>query len=314
MVKFCGGCNNRQCFSSDNNTDPFIVTYRCLECGYVYDNGDSPPDDGLDGSLVPGDSGPRMPVPPVFKNTYQRVAHLNERLSSAMLKEPLPPTAVIDLIHQQWMAIQETNFFVRLRATQGICKKSDIRLVLGSLDCSPVARARLVEARVTQIDPSPNPDTGFSILYLEKWKHLAHILTGKTPPLYSELQMVKVGSLLTKFSGVWNRYQHPADKQERKYWVFKERKHFPNFNFMFQRVHELLGKEYTKFNSEFPLPTNSQALKKLWTYWRFIAKKANVPFRGKDHGNGYTETEYKQTVLTNYIQTNAQERDSSSQV
>lgn len=289
MVKFCTGCNNRQCFVFDSHSDTII----CTECRLVYDFGNVPPDDGTEPVFDPVHETPESK----FKNTYHRVAHLNERLSSAVLHDPLPPDAVMDLIRTEWLKLQETNYFVKLRAKQGLCKKSDIRNILGSLDLNPEARKKLVEARVSVDNPNPNPDTGFSILYLEKWKHLGSWLTGKEPPIYDYHQVNRVGHLLDRFSSIWNRYQHPNDKFERKYWVFKDRKHFPNFNFMFQRVHELLGPEYTKFNPEFPVPTNGQALKRLWRYWRFIAKKANVPFRGKDEGQGYNSKDYKQTTF-----------------
>lgn len=304
MVKYCIECGFRQCFVLHSHSDSFIPVVSCTKCGLVYESGDSPPDDGVEPKPdePSGDADPGVD----FKNTYHRVAHLNERLSSAVLNDPMPPTPVMDLIEAEWHKLQTTEYFIQLRAKQGICKKTDIKLVLGSLDDQdPITKAWknqaahdiLVTARTTISNPNPDPSIGFSILYLEKWKHLAAHLTKNTPPLYDYHQLQRVGTLINRFSGIWNRYQHPNDKFHRKNWVFRDRKHFPNFNFMFHRVHELLGPDYTRFNSEFPVPTNGQALKRLWRYWRFIAKKANVPFRGKDEGQGYNSIDYKQTTL-----------------
>lgn len=299
MVWVCDNCSGVHCFVHDSHSD----TYICTRCGFCYESGLQPPDNGEQSAasaLVNTRS---------FKGSYRRGAHITERLKSAILQDPVVPEDVMDLIKQEWEHTQTKNYFAKLRAAQKLLRKSDIRQILRSLD-KRFKDLRQVPFFERIIKLNPKSTLNFSTVFLERWKSIAAELTQSSLPVYSPHQAIKVGSMLIKLSSVWDYWQPPsrrADGSFRQVWKFTERKHIPNLNFLFQRVHELLGPEYTVFNSEFPIPTNPQALRRLWRYWREMAKAVNVPLRGMDRGQGFKEPVFKQLTLKNFIKKNEQQ-------
>jgi len=105
---------------------------------------------------------------------------------------------------------------------------------------------------------------GFCLLYLEKWNSIVELLTGLEYPIYNEIELAKIGHLFMKFSNLWDKWQPPYDKIKEKC-KYKKRKHFPNINFIFQKIHNLLGIQH--FNKYFPIPTTKSSLIKLNNYW-----------------------------------------------
>lgn len=290
MVWVCGNCRSEHCFTHDSHSDTFV----CSSCGMSYDSMAPPVDNGK----LPDGVDPFAPVR--FKGSYRRRAHITERIKSAICNDPRTPPDVMALIASEWEFRKDRNLFAKARADQKIVDKNDIRTVLRSLDekYPDLTKVPYFE-RILQ--KNPKSTLNFSTVFLERWKAIASELTGQEPRLYTQYQGIKVGTLLLRFSGIWDLWQPPSRKRDGTYkdvWKFSERKHIPNLNFLFQRVHELLGPEYTKFNSEFPVPTNPQAKKKLWKYWKHLAKEADVPLRGEDRGQGFAEPEWKQLTLS----------------
>lgn len=188
----------------------------------------------------------------IFKGTYARRAHLNERLSAVLLSDPELSGEVKQLLQIYWTKLCSRDYWTQLRFKQHLINKGDIRKLLRFIDSREMPRKK------------------YTIQYLEKWKSIREFLTGQKGLVYSPEQVSKVGSVFMKLSGIWDFWQPPAWKKERTVWKFKERKHFPNFNFIFRKIHSLLGEEYKKFNQDFPLPANLNSRKKLERYWQAI--------------------------------------------
>lgn len=297
MVWICDNCTSKHCFIHDSHSD----TYVCTNCGRSYDGLAPPTDDGTVPESV-------VSAKREFKGSYRRVAHITERLKSSICEDPAVPPDVLELIREEWEKRQKLNYFARLRAAQKIVKKSDIRQILRSLDLRYLGHLDQVPFFSQILRLNPKSTLNFSTVFLERWKSIGSELTGTQPIIYSYSQAMKVGAMLTKISSIWDYWQPPSRKADGSFlsfWKFKDRKHIPNLNFLFQRVHELCGPEYRKFDTEFPIPTNPQALRRLWRYWKELARAANVPFRGVDRGQGFTEPVFKQLKITNFNKLNS---------
>lgn len=224
---------------------------------------------------------------PGFKGTYRRRAHINERLSSAHLVDPVICDEDLLTIKNTFLSETRRNWLFGLRYRSKLIGKRDIQTILRRID-------KKVKTPVKR---------NFCVKYLEKWKTLKHYLEGSEPLKYTYEQTGAVGAMFVKISNAWDDLQPPADKETRKSWKFSDRRHIPNFNFLFRRIHTLLGPEYKKFDKEFPVPRNEKAIKKLWVWWRAICEKANLPENEEDKGQGYIPhlTKTKQTDLDQWI-------------
>ena len=298
-----GGSNR---YSIDIHSDTVV----CRDCGFDY-GGELPPERSCSDDVPPlvyeVETTPELPpcgekctgqchrkagkIRVVFKGTYRRRAHINERFCSSVLCDPIHPDALVE-IENEYREIQGKNYLFGLRAFSGQCNKLDIRIILRSLEKKGKTFTRYTKEK------EPYESTAWTTTFLERFKSIGKYLTSRDNyPLYNATDVAKVGVYLQKFSTIWDQWQPSGDREKRETWKFKERKHIPNLNFLYQRIHELLGPDYKKFNREFPVPVNSSAVKKLWTYWREIAKEANVPYRGQDFGQGFQEKQEKQTTL-----------------
>lgn len=157
------------------------------------------------------------PVAKPFKNTYQRKAHLMERLSASCCLEPIIPTEDYDLIDAAYQQHCRTNYFAALRARAGLVGKKDVQLVLRIVDEQLHRRAletlRNTPEKLAKLEdltslPMTHPfeadlhrqwraddlrkhyqqemddaqavltDKGFALRYLEKWKSIKQHLLG----------------------------------------------------------------------------------------------------------------------------------------
>ena len=282
----------------DSHTD----SYTCNTCGLCYER-DLPPDPSNSFDTLAGvgqllcRSDKQIITNSRFKNTYRRSAHLNERFCSSLCKDPIHPDAM-ETIRDRFLEFKEKDYFFRLRTENGRCTKGDVKKILRSLEKGKNKK------QFKRIDKSKQEywSSSWTTTFLERFKSIGVFLTGKESyPMYTYHNVGKVGTYLTKFSFLWDHWQPTSTRDSRENWKFKNRKHIPNLNFLFQRIHELLGPEYSKYNREFPIPSNPVAVKRLWAYWREMCKAANVPFRGKDDGKGFKETKFIQPTLTNWI-------------
>jgi hypothetical protein len=209
---------------------------------------------------------------PSFKDSYVRFVHFVERCSAHDREDPLEVEGDdMDLIREKHVEFMEKSYFYKLRAEQGLLDKKDIQQLLRFIDGTKprgkkwraVAKSSKEKLKIKKEKPKPKK---YSRTYLEKWNSLVNELTGKELEAYSDLEVVRVTDLLNKFSDLWDEWQPPRDKKDRNTWKYKNRKHFPNLDFAFQQVHNMLG--LSKYNKHFPMPTTPAAMKKLKLYWR----------------------------------------------
>jgi hypothetical protein len=249
----CVECSAIDKFEWDNENNK-----TCTNCGLIYGRGnllypievDEPepePSETMDQEEVLDEGKVRQ-----FKGTYERRAHLNERLSAVLLSDPVLPDDVKELVRKYWDRLVRKDYWTQLRFKQNLINKRDIRKLLRF------------------IDEKENPEKKLTIQYLERWKSIREFLTGEKGVTYSVDQVSRVGSVFLRISGIWDFWQPSSWKKERTVWRFKDRKNFPNFNFVFHKIHSLLGPEYKKFNNDFPLPANPTSRKKLEKYWGTI--------------------------------------------
>lgn len=188
-----------------------------------------------------------------FKHQYRRQSHVVERLSAATLREPVIPAE-----HQQ---------HIRAAAVGKPCDtKSDIQSILRSLDHAEEPVMTLKRCRVDGLVGHVEVPVKWTAMYLERWKSIRAMLRAgehEESILANEI-VVDVASLFMRFSRLWDRWQPPQFKYERERWRFPERKHFPNFNFMFRVCFELLRLEYDP--QEWPIPTKHKCLQRLEFY------------------------------------------------
>lgn len=195
---------------------------------------------------------------------YTRRAHLMERVASATLQDPTVPEEDNGLIYEQYLVSSRRNWFTNARLRAGYIRKPDIQHVLRSLD-------------------HQHATSRFTIGYLEKWKSIKYMILERqkicTPadaPKYSLDLVVNVCLIFLRFSALWDRWNPSSRKEDRENrWKFKDRKHFPNFNFMFRLIHRILGVK--QFDADFPLPKTPTSLKNCRKYAAAMCRELNVP-------------------------------------
>jgi hypothetical protein len=112
---------------------------------------------------------------------------------------------------------------------------------------------------------------------LEKWKTIKKLAIetesneNYVPTYWTEEEINLIVDVFLKFSAAWNLLQPPKMKYRKKdNWVFLERKHFPNFNFMIRKCCEILEIEYDK--NDWPIPKSSKCINNLNVYFRCMCK------------------------------------------
>ena len=199
-------------------------------------------------------------------STYHRRAHLMERLSQSLCREPEIPDndkQAIQEIYDGWKKFDKT-FTQRIGNIQEKLYKRDVQRILRLLN-------------------SKEHNMKWTTKYLEKWKSISRFLykyehnTEMTLQI-TENQIIKIGSKFITFSHLWDRL-----KQEGK---FPERKHFPNYNFILT----LIAKDLCNIEldpEEFPLPS-LKCQQKLIKYYIILAKELN--FLTEDTKEKYLKT------------------------
>ena len=184
-------------------------------------------------------SAPRIKLGPLF--SYDRKAHLMERLSMDRCQEPLIPER-----HQETIRDAFHNYQRLLEnKTKDYYTKTDVQKVLRSLDKQDSTRK-------------------FTKKYLEKWKSvLSFCCPEQEQRSLSDDEMIKAGTLFQKCSAIWEIWQNKRDLT-RKTWRYPKRKHFPNFNFVFRSCFIVRG--IRAEHEDWPIPATSDCLFNLVIY------------------------------------------------
>lgn len=239
----CGGCNihyDRERFDMDS--------IKCHDCGTILPH------------LVLSD----LPIPTFerdYVGGYKRIVHITERCSAHNMVEPTIPMEDCKVIFQYHPELLDLDLEYRAHYWSYRGKafvKKDIQRLLRFIDSHD------------GVHPHYHPTKKFCRLYLEKWKSISYQLVSlsgrkKQVHLYSPDELAQVRAIAKRLSNTWDRMQNPAyrTKEERQAnWVFPERKHFPNINFVMQQIHKVLGLEH--MNEDFPLPATWRKLLKYW--------------------------------------------------
>lgn len=159
-------------------------------------------------------------------STYQRRAHITERLSQSLCKEPLIQKSHKELILQAGFKIAQKDPEFKTRVLTRSIKKRDIQKILRALNRKEGTKT-------------------FTTRYLEKWKSIRSFLLNEEPPKLPQNKIIRLGYRMQQFSNLWDRKKQDGE--------FQERKHFPNFNFMFTKLASLDDIQIPI--DEFPLPS-----------------------------------------------------------
>lgn len=188
-------------------------------------------------------------------SSYHRRAHLMERLSQSLCREPEiedRDKQSIQEIYDGWKNYEQ-KFAERVRNLQEKLHKRDIQRILRFLN-------------------NKEQTIKWTTKYLEKWKSISRFLYKYEhnqdyvgPLQISENNVIKIGSKFLRFSNLWDLL-----KQEGQ---FPERKHFPNYNFIIT----LIAKDLCNIEldpEEFPLPS-TKCQQKLIKYYLRLAQDLN---------------------------------------
>ena len=195
-----------------------------------------------------------------------------ERLSQALCREPEiedKDKQTIKEVYDGWKNFDKEGFAKRVSKKEEHLHKKDIQRILRFLN-------------------NKEKTIKWTTKYLEKWNTIRRFLYKEEhkedlPLKLTENNIVKIGTKFDTFSYLWDNL-----KREGK---FPERKHFPNYNFIFT----LIAKDICNIEldpEEFPLPS-PKCQQKLIKYYLILAEELN--FLTKD---------LKQKYLTQYQITN----------
>jgi len=200
-----------------------------------------------------------------FRGSYNRRAHINERMYAHCLREPLICRHDSDIIQTKLEHHMFNNTGYTL-SNATMPTKRDIQHVLRSIDKQNL-----------------HPQTKWCKKYLERWKSIAevfmnpqHVDYPERPTVqitYTPQELSMVGQLFIAFSNVWDRWQPPRMKYNRSTWKFPDRKHFPNFNYIFCKIHDLIG--CSEHNVYFPVPHSAD--RKLSVFFDSMCKELGIP-------------------------------------
>jgi hypothetical protein len=195
------------------------------------------------------------------ESSYQRKAHLMERLSQSLCREPLISDEHLNLIQHQFDNLCKRDKKFRKTYEENCLSKRHVQRILRSLN----------EEHNTKI---------FTTRYLEKWQSIKQFLyknkktennstdqnnmTPSSSSSFKELQAIKLGTKFNLFSNRWDELKRMG--------MFPERKHFPNFNFMFVQIANLFKIPINV--DDFPQPS-LKCQQKLKPYFEYLAKDLN---------------------------------------
>jgi len=239
----CGNSDENHFLRQDPPRDDYYVCTVCGECDLDLDfadyNGTWVSEVVASGSVgTEENSGNQKPTSRKMANdgvsTYHRRAHLMERLSQALCREPQiedKDLQTIREIYEGWKQF-DPNFSERVRKEEEHLSKKDVQRIL-----------RFLNAK--------EKNTKWTTKYLEKWKSVSRDLYNlehhKDFDLgISENDVIKIGSKFIRFSNLWDEYKKSN--------CFPERKHFPNYNFILTLIaNDLCNIQLNPY--EFPLPS-----------------------------------------------------------
>jgi len=272
----CPYCGNVNCFSdadgtSDNvslevirSKDNYISdNVVCHSCGEVFDSA----------KWIYLDKKIEISEHDAFvqkrRNSYVREAHLNERIRQFLCIEPKIKSGDVEIIKQyfkeHWTKTIIHRFFTNFNEIDYIekLKKQHIRSILRNLD-----KYRWEN----KIETEETRRKFFCSKYLEKWKKIKKIIffdsknmeydQNQKESYWTDKEREQVIDLFLTFSTFWDLGQPPSMKFKRQeFWIFYERKHFPNFNFIIRKCCEILNIYYDK--DDFPIPADGKCLNNL---------------------------------------------------
>jgi hypothetical protein len=174
--------------------------------------------------------------------TARRNAHVNERLSQAINREPRICPEHVEIIRDAHEKYRTRNYFYNRRSLNGCLNKTDVAKLLRWIDNN---YRGLVKKK-------------FSQLYLEKWKSIIVEILQCERFVLTERMVIAIGTEFMKYSTFWNRLVAAGRIPE-------NRVHFPNYNFMFCQIARELG--YKIPVSEFPYPRTKSCVQELTKYF-----------------------------------------------
>lgn len=266
----------QQCSNNDIRNFQYFPNedwYVCMECGLVCtDLCDAQVVEEYCKLVVPQGKKP-------FQNSFNRRVHIMERISATQRKDPeicQEDALQLQIYHELY---QERDYFYRERAKAKCLNKKDIQKLLRFVDKLEKENGKK-----------------WCKLYLEKWNSILEILEGIQLPTYSYEEIARIVSLLLRFSNLWDIWQPPTDRETRERWKYKDRKHFINYNFAFQKMHKLLNIKGK--NMLYPKPTTIASLKKLEKYWQDMCMELGLPVDVTKQGQPIYLSNKKRKQLT----------------
>lgn len=248
--------------------------YVCSACGFDY------------GHINPFlkeqvESLPTFSTEEIFgkRSTYKRKSHFVERSSNHLVKDPIIPEDDLTSILCETRSVHP-EYFNSGASQRPLITKQQIQQILKSLDKKLTLH---------------NEPERYRHLYLEKHKQIQKAIYGEssdfmidcsdTPQLYKKMplkyltphQIMETGSVFSVYSGIWDSWKLETPPK------FPERKRFPNFNYTFVRIFELLQLEdgVDVDFAEFPIPRDITKNKEYVDALEQEAKKLKIFFYDK---------------------------------
>lgn len=248
----CPECGNADENEFEHQRPPNDHFFVCCQCGTCDLDPLDFPRENNDSIVSPDGKSVDLPERPVSvveerrkESTYQRKAHLMERLSQSLCREPLISDEHLKLIQHQFENLCQGDKKFRKAYEENRLSKRHVQRILRSLN----------QEHNTKL---------FTTRYLEKWQSIKQFLNKKQSSSFTELQAIKLGTKFNLFSKRWDELKRSG--------LFPERKHFPNFNYMFVQIANLFN---LPINAEdFPQPS-VKCQQKLKPYFEYLAKDLN---------------------------------------
>lgn len=206
----------------DNNTvDSYCLDagWVCCGCGHVLDGNQVEPVR----QVASEESIQSKSRKKTYKNSYMCWVHLVERVSAHIREDPKVDSTDMDTILHWHEKLFQANPFYRQLILCGRAGKTEIQQLLRFVDKKEGTKY-------------------YCRKYLERWNSLVAFVFKISLPTYTDKEAAHVLGLFNKFSQLWDTWQ-PKDEhgqliKEKAY--FPNRDHFPNLNYAFQQIHNIL--------------------------------------------------------------------------
>ena len=217
-------------------------------------------------------------VPKRTNSKYVRRVHITERLRFGSRMDKLLPDEDSAILREFHLLFEQRDFFYYCRSQAKQLLKRDIQKLLRFIDVELWRKEKKAENPDHQFTPEEKRMSmkHWCKKYLEQWNYIACYLTGTEYPVYSRKEAEQVGAMMVLLSNIWDQWQPPDTPKDQRNDIFRftDRKHFPNFNFVFQKINDLLGLSH--MNTYFPIPTTKASLKKLKVFWNQLAAELEI--------------------------------------